>query len=86
MNKNIIGVYRGINEFKRGYQLRNSLVKNENGDLLADSHNILNWWWNYFSQHLNVHNDSNVRQIEVQTAEPLVSGSSSLEIELLLQS
>jgi hypothetical protein len=31
-------------------------VKDENGDLLADSHNILNRWKNYFSQLLNVHN------------------------------
>jgi hypothetical protein len=27
---------------KRGYQPRSNLVKDENGDLLADSHNILN--------------------------------------------
>jgi hypothetical protein len=41
-NKNIRDLYRGINEFKRGYQPRNNIVNNENGDLLADSHNILN--------------------------------------------
>jgi 50S ribosomal subunit-associated GTPase HflX len=41
-NKNIRDLYRGINGFKRGYQLRNNLVKGENGDLLADSYNILN--------------------------------------------
>jgi hypothetical protein len=35
-------LYRGKNEFKRGYQPRNNLVKDENGDLLADSHCILN--------------------------------------------
>jgi hypothetical protein len=52
-NKNL---YRGRNEFKRGYQPRNNLVKDENGDLLADSHNILNRWKNYFSQLLNAHN------------------------------
>jgi hypothetical protein len=40
-NKNIRDLYRGISEFKRGYQLSNNLVKDENGDLLADSHNIL---------------------------------------------
>jgi hypothetical protein len=34
-------LYRGINEFKRGYQPRSNLVKDENVDL-ADSHNILN--------------------------------------------
>jgi hypothetical protein len=43
---------------RRGYQTRNNLVKNENGDLLADPHNILNRWNNYFSQLLNVHNVS----------------------------
>jgi hypothetical protein len=31
------------------------LVKDENGDLLADSHNILNSWKNYVCQLLNVH-------------------------------
>jgi hypothetical protein len=35
-------MYRGINAFKRGYQPRSNLVKDENGDLLADFHNILN--------------------------------------------
>jgi hypothetical protein len=38
MNKIIRDLYRGINKFKRGYQLRNNLVKDENGDLLVDSH------------------------------------------------
>jgi hypothetical protein len=32
-NKNIKDLYKGINQFKRGYQLRNNLVKDENGDL-----------------------------------------------------
>jgi hypothetical protein len=48
--KNIRDLYRGINEFKRLYQPKNNLVKDENGDLLSDSHNILNRWKNYFSQ------------------------------------
>jgi hypothetical protein len=47
-NKNIKDLYRGINEFKRGYQPRSNLVKDKNSDLLADSHNILNRWKNYF--------------------------------------
>jgi hypothetical protein len=40
-NKNMRDLYKGIDEFKRGYQPRNNLVKDENGDLLADYHNIL---------------------------------------------
>jgi hypothetical protein len=53
-------------------------------DMLADSHNILNRWKNYFSQLLNVQNDSDIRQIEVHTAEPLVPGLSSLEVEIAI--
>jgi hypothetical protein len=43
-NKNIRDLYRGINELKKDYQSRTNLVKDENGDLLADSHRILNRW------------------------------------------
>jgi hypothetical protein len=48
-NKNIRDLYGGINEFKMGYQPRNNIVKDDNGQLLADSYNILNRWKNYFS-------------------------------------
>jgi hypothetical protein len=76
-NRNIRDLHRGINEFKRGYQPRNNLLEDENGDLLTDFHNILNQWKNYFSQLLNMHNVSDVWQGEVLTAEPLVTGPSS---------
>jgi hypothetical protein len=36
-DKNIRDLHRGINEFKKGYQPGINLVKDENGDLLADS-------------------------------------------------
>jgi hypothetical protein len=55
-NKNTRDLYRGINAFEKGYQPRGSLVKDENGDLLADFHNIVNRWKSYFSQLLNVLN------------------------------
>jgi hypothetical protein len=80
-NKNIRDLYRGINEFKRDYEPGNNLVKDDNGDLLSDSHNILNKWKNFFSQLLNVHNVSDIRQIEVHRAEPLVPGPCHLEVE-----
>jgi hypothetical protein len=83
-NKNIGDLYRGINGFKRGYQPRNNLVKDENGDLLADSQNTLNRWKNHYYQLLNVHNISDVRQIEVHTAEPLVPGPNRLEVEITI--
>jgi hypothetical protein len=56
-------------------------VKDENDELLADSHNILNMWKNSFSQLLNVHSVSDVRQMETHTAEPLVPGPSPPELE-----
>jgi hypothetical protein len=59
-------------------------VKDENGDLLADSHNILNRWKNNFSQLLNVHNVSDIRQIEVHMVETLVPGPSCLEVEIAI--
>jgi hypothetical protein len=59
-------------------------VEDENGELLADSHNILNKWKNYFSQLLKVHNISDVRQLEVHTAEQLVPGPSRLEVEIAI--
>jgi hypothetical protein len=83
-NKNIRNLYRGINEFKRGCQPRNNLAKDENGDLIADSHSILYRWKNYFSQLLNVHNVNDVIQIEIRTTEPSVPGPSRLESEIAI--
>jgi hypothetical protein len=54
-NKNIRDLYRSINEFKKGYQPRTNLLKDERGHLLADPHKSLNTWKNYFCQLLNVH-------------------------------
>ncbi|PNF22344.1 hypothetical protein B7P43_G18298 [Cryptotermes secundus] len=80
-NKNIRDLYRGISDFNRGYQPSSNLVKDENGELLADSQNILNRWRNYFSQLLNVHRVSDVRQTGIDTAEPLIPDPSPFEVE-----
>jgi len=53
--QNIRDLYRGINDFKKGYQPSYNIVKDEKGDLFADSHNIVARWRNYFSQLFNVH-------------------------------
>ena len=39
-------------------------------------------WRNYFSQILNVHGVSDVRQVEIHTAETLVPEPSALEVDL----
>jgi hypothetical protein len=57
------------------------MVKEENGDLLADFHSILNRWKNYLFQLLNVHGVNDVRQTEIHTPEPLVPEPSSSEVE-----
>jgi hypothetical protein len=42
-SKNFKAIYTGTNKFKKGYQPRSNLVKDEKGDLLADFL-ILNRW------------------------------------------
>ena len=82
--KNIRDLYRGIKNFKKGYQPRINIVKDEKGDLVADSHSILARWRKYFSQLLNVHGVNNVRQTKIHTAEPLVPEQSAFEVELAI--
>ena len=75
---NIRDLYMGINDFKKGYQPRTILVKDEK-DLVADSHSIMTRWRNYFSRLMNVHGVKNVKQAEIHTAEPLVLEPSAFE-------
>jgi hypothetical protein len=82
--KNIIDLYRGINEFKNGYQPRINIIKDENGSLLADPQNVLNRWKNFFNQVLNMHRVHNVRQMDIQMAEPLVSEPSLVKVEIAI--
>jgi hypothetical protein len=84
-NKGIRGLCRGRNELKWDYISKSNLVNDENGDVLADSHNILNRWMNYFFQLLNVHSVSDVRQIEIHTAEPLYLIQVPMKLKILPQ-
>jgi hypothetical protein len=76
--------YRGINEFKKGYQLRINIIKDENGNLLADPQKVLKRWNNFFNQVLNVHGVHDVRQKDIHTAEPLVPEPSLMELEIAI--
>jgi hypothetical protein len=82
--KNIRDLYRGINEFKKGYQPRINIIKNENGNLIADPQNVLNRWKNFFTQMLNVHEIHDVRQMDIHTAEPLVPEPSLVEVNIAI--
>jgi hypothetical protein len=83
-NKNIGDLYMGINDFKKGYQPRNNVVKDEKVDTVADSQSILARWRNHFFQLLNAHEVNDVRQTEIHTAEPLMPESSDSEVEMAI--
>ena len=76
--KNIRDMYRGINDFKKGYQPRTDIIKDEKGNLVADCNSVLGRWRNHFPQLLNVHRVNDDDQTEVHTAvlvpEPSVFG------------
>jgi hypothetical protein len=78
-------LYRGINDLKEGYQPRTNVVKDEKGDLVADSHSILARWRKPFFQLLNVHGVNYVRQTELHRAEQLVPETSDSEVELVIE-
>jgi len=78
-------LYRGISDFKNGYQPRISIVKYEKGDLVTNSHSILVRWRSRFSQQLNVHGVNGVRWAEIHTAEPLVPEPSAFEVEMITE-
>jgi hypothetical protein len=82
--KNLKDLYRGINEFKKGYQHRINIIKDENCNLIADSQNVLKGWKSFFNQVLNVQGVHDVRQMDIHTAEPLVPESSLVEVEIAI--
>ena len=66
--KNVRDLYRGISDFKKWFQPRCNMVKDEKGNLVADSHSIVARWRKYFSQLFNVHGVKDVGQAEIHTA------------------
>jgi len=47
-------MYKGINDFKNGYQHRTKRVKNDGGDWFVDFHRNLGRWGNSFFEPFNV--------------------------------
>jgi hypothetical protein len=76
---------RGINEFKRGHQPRINIIKDENGNPLADSQCFLSRWKHFFNRVLYVRSVHDVRQMDTHTAEPLVPEHSLVEEETEIQ-
>ena len=78
-------MYRGISDFKKGYQPRTNIGKDEKDDLVAESYSILARWRNHFSQLLNIQGDNDVGQTEMHTAEQPVPEPSAFEVELAIE-
>jgi hypothetical protein len=85
-NKNIRDLYRGINEFRKGYLPRINIIKDENGNLLADPQKVLNMWKNFFNQVLNVHGVHGVRQTDIHKPSHWCHNLAFLKWKLLLES
>jgi hypothetical protein len=73
-------LHKGISEFKKDNQPRNNFMKDENDNLLANSRDNMDMCKNYFSQLLNVHEASDVRQMEIH-----ISGPSYSEIKFVTE-
>jgi hypothetical protein len=79
-NTKIRDFYRKIYVFKKGYQPRTILVKDDRSNVLPDHRKIVNRRKNYFCKLLNVLGAGSVRQTEMHTAEPFVPEPSASEV------
>ena len=53
--------------------------------MVTDCPSVLSMWRNYFSQLLNVHEVSDVRQTEILTAEQLLTEPSACEVGMAIE-
>jgi hypothetical protein len=80
---NIRDLHRGTVEFKKVYEP--NIEKGDNCDLLANSHNMLKRWNNFFCQIFNLHGVSDVRQTERHITEPVVPEPHCFEVEIVIE-
>jgi hypothetical protein len=85
MIKYVRDLYRDIRDFKKGYQSRTNVGKDEKGDLVTDCYSIVAGWRNQFSQLFIADGVSDVRQTEKHTAEPLAPEPSAFEVEMAIE-
>ena len=64
-NKNIREMYKGINEFKKGYQPRAYVIKKHNGTIVVDTTSIVSRWEQFFSNLLNVNKSTSHEGSEI---------------------
>jgi hypothetical protein len=79
-------MYRDITEFKKDYQSKTNLVKDEKGDLIADPQTILTRWKNYFCQLLNVQSVRGINRQKYRQQSHLHQSLLPLRLRSLLES
>ena len=70
---------------KKVYQPSINIVWDEKVDMFTDSHSILARWSNHFCQLFSVHVFSDIQQMEIPTAEPLLPELSAFEVEMAIE-
>jgi hypothetical protein len=78
-------LYRGISDFKKGYQLGTDIVKNEKIVWVTDCYCILARWRNHFFQLLNMHGANDVRKTDIHATEALVPEPSAFEFQMAVK-
>jgi len=78
-------LYKGISNFKKGYQPRTNTVNDEKGDLVCRSPQYFGRRRNHFSQMLNVNVINGVRRTEIHATEPLVPEPNAIEFEMAIE-
>ena len=64
-NKNIREMYKGINEFKNGYQPRTYVIEKDDCTIVADTSSILSRQKQFYSNLLNVNQCTNLEESEI---------------------
>jgi hypothetical protein len=78
-------MYKGIIEFKNGYQHCAYVIKKHDGTIVAYTNRILSRWEQFFSNSLNVNQSTSHEGSEVYTAEPDIPEPSLIEVQFTLQ-
>jgi len=74
-----------MNDFKKDYQLRTNIVKDEKSNLVVDCHKNLAQWRKLFYQLLNIYGVNDVKQTKIHTAKPLMPAPSAFEFVLAIE-
>ena len=78
-------MYKGINEFKKGYQPCAYVMKKHDGTIVADTTSIKSIWKHFFSYLLNFNQSTGHEGSEVYTDEPDIPEPSLVKVERAME-